>query len=159
GVVHLVILWLSGGSWMGPLSLRKAATFGLSFGITLINVIWVAARVPLRARTRSILLIVFTAACVLETTLVSMQAWRGVASHFNMETPFDAIVARTLAVGGAALVAVIATLTFASFRPNPLVPAHMRVAIRAGLALLLGAQIVGGAMIARGMMLVVSGDP
>src|SRR5438445_13209322 len=34
---------------------------------------------------RTILLTVFTAACTLETALVSLQAWRGVPSHFNTE--------------------------------------------------------------------------
>src|SRR6516165_7516029 len=43
GLVHLAILIASGGSWEGPLSWRKPATFGLSFGLTLITIIWVAS--------------------------------------------------------------------------------------------------------------------
>ena len=38
GVMHLVVLLTSGGTWEGPLSLRKPTTFGLSFGLTLVNV-------------------------------------------------------------------------------------------------------------------------
>ena len=38
GLVHLGILVISGGSWAGPLSLRKPATFGISFGLTLIMI-------------------------------------------------------------------------------------------------------------------------
>jgi hypothetical protein len=35
GLVHVGVLLATGGSWSGPLSLRKPATFGLSFGLTL----------------------------------------------------------------------------------------------------------------------------
>lgn len=39
GVIHLAILIVGGGSWQGPLSLRKPMTFGLSFGLTLITIV------------------------------------------------------------------------------------------------------------------------
>jgi hypothetical protein len=40
GLVHVAVLLGTGASWDGPLSLCKAATFGLSFGLTLINIVW-----------------------------------------------------------------------------------------------------------------------
>ena len=95
GLVHLAILVMTGGTWIGPLSLRKPTTFGLSFGVTLITIAWVSSFLRLGDRARAILLGVFTIACVIETALVSLQAWRGVPSHFNTETTFDALVART----------------------------------------------------------------
>lgn len=159
GLIHLAILSVSGASWGGPLSLRKAMTFGLSFGLTLITMTWVMAFLRLGGRSRAILLGTFTAACVLETMLVSLQAWRGVPSHYNTETPFDGLVARSLAGGGAVLVAIIAVLTFASFRVNPSVPLSLRIAVRAGFVALFGSLVVGAVMIAKGMMLVVAGDP
>ena len=159
GLIHLSVLLISGGSWEGPLSLRKPATFGLSFGLTLINVTVVASFVSLGERTRTRLLGVFTAACVLETFLVSLQAWRGVASHFNMATPFDAAVAQTLAIGGGILVAVIVVLTVAALRDRTSLPPGLRLAIRAGLIALVGAQVAGGVMIATGVRLVIAGDP
>jgi hypothetical protein len=36
GVLHFAVLLTGGGTWEGPLSLRKPATFGLSFGLTLV---------------------------------------------------------------------------------------------------------------------------
>ncbi len=159
GVIHLAILLMSGGTWEGPVSLRKAATFGLSFGLTLVNVTFIASFVPLKDRTRTTLLSIFAVACVLETFLVSLQAWRGVPSHFNVETPFDAAVARTLAVGGFTLVAIIVALTAAAFRAGTALPPGLRLAIRAGFVALVGAQIAGGVMIATGMRLVFGGDP
>ena len=132
GLVHLGILTIGGGTWMGPLSLRKPTTFGLSFGLTLITIAWVLSFLELRDRTRTALSGTFTAACVMETALVSLQAWRGVPSHFNMETSLDAWVARALAAGGITLVVIIAVLTLAALRANATVPPGLRIAIRVG---------------------------
>ena len=159
GLIHLTILVSSGRSWQGPLSMRKPATFGLSFGLTLITIVWVASFLRLGDRARRLLLVVFTAASTLETALVTLQAWRGVPSHFNLETTFDGLVARTLAAGGMALVVVILALTVAAFRANSEAPISLRIALRFGFVVLVGAMVAGALMIARGMILVVNGDP
>ena len=159
GVVHVAILLGTGASWDGPLSLRKAATFGLSFGLTLINIVWVASFLEMSRAVRASLIGSFTGACVLETVLVTMQAWRGVPSHFNLETTFDGLVARALAIGGAVLVVVISWLMVVAWRTRPPVADSLGVAIRMGLSILVAAQLVGALMIARGMLLVFSGHP
>jgi hypothetical protein len=159
GLIHLAILVISGASWAGPLSLRKPTTFGLSFGLTLISIAWVASFLRLSERARAVLLGAFTVACALETALVTLQAWRGVPSHFDLETPFDAMVARTLAAGGFALVAIIIVMTLAAFRTNPTVPISLQIAVQIGFVALVGAMLVGAIMIAKGMMLVFAGDP
>src|SRR5690349_10771941 len=43
GLIHLCILAIGGGSWGGPVSLRKPMTFGVSFGATLITIVWVTS--------------------------------------------------------------------------------------------------------------------
>lgn len=159
GVIHLAILLASGGAWDGPLSMRKAVTFGVSFGVTVITIVWVTSWVRLGDRMRAVLLGAFTTASVVETALVTLQAWRGVPSHFNVETPFDAAVAGSLAIGGVSLVLMIIAFTIASFRGNPPVPISISVAIRIGFVILVIALAVGGVMIARGMQFVTAGDP
>jgi hypothetical protein len=159
GLFHLAILMITGGSWEGPLSLRKPTTFGVSFGLTLITIVWVTEFLELKKRTRGALLAGFIIACILETTLVSLQTWRGVPSHFNIATAFDARVARSLAAGGLVLVVFTAVFTLVSFRIRGQAPISLRIAIRAGFVVLLGAQMVGAAMIAHGMLLVFRGDP
>jgi hypothetical protein len=159
GLVHLGILVIGGGSWEGPLSVRKAMTFGLSFGLTLFTIVWVASFLPLTYRSRAMLLGAFTVACALETVLVTFQVWRGVPSHFNIETSFDAMVAGTLAAGGFALVAIIGALTFTAFRTNPAVPVSLRIAIRTGFLTLFASLVAGAMMIAKGMSLVFAGNP
>jgi hypothetical protein len=110
GVFHLGVFLVRGGPWEGPVSWRKLATFGLSFGLTLITITWVASYLTLGPRARSWLLGVFAADCVLEVTGITVQAWRHVPSHFNTETPLSQVIAMSLAAGGAVLIAVLGSL-------------------------------------------------
>ncbi|GEB55580.1 hypothetical protein [Streptomyces gardneri] len=150
---HTVVLVLDGGPWDGPVSWRKPITFGLSFGVSVLTVTWICRLLPLAERTRTLLLAAFTAASLLETGLITLQAWRGVPSHFNTETTFDAFVTRALAAGGITLIAVVVALTVAALRPAPGVDPGMRLALRAGLVALTGSMAAGAVMIAYGLTL------
>jgi hypothetical protein len=158
GLIHFGILVTSGGSWEGPLSMRKATTFGLSFGLTLITIVWVATFLRLSDRSRAVLLGAFTVACVLETALVTLQVWRGVPSHFNLETTLDGLIARSLAGGGIALVTIIGALLLVAFRRQPTLPVSLLIAIRFGFLTLFTSLVVGAVMIATGMLLVFGGN-
>jgi hypothetical protein len=151
GLAHVLVLLVTGGPWTGPTSLRKAATFGLSFGLTLASVVWATHFVRVGAVARRVLLAGFTVACVLETLLVSMQAWRGVPSHFNFRTPFDAAVAMMLAFGGLVIVVLVLGFTIAAFRGAGESSPSMRLAVRYGFVVLAVAMGVGAAMIATGV--------
>ncbi|MBG6137313.1 hypothetical protein [Longispora fulva] len=159
GAAHAVVFLLDDRPWAGPLSWRKPTTFGLSFGLTLISTAWVATTLPLAERTRRRLLGALTVACVVEVALVSLQAWRHVPSHFNMETPLNTVISQTLAAGGFALVTIYGTLTAVSFRANPAVSRSTRLAVRVGLVLLMAALGIGAAMIVRGVTAVYAGNP
>ncbi len=159
GVAHALVLIATGGSWLGPLSMRKAVTFGLSFGLTLASVAWATSFLTIRPRLRTALLGAFTAASVTETALVSMQAWRGVPSHFDFETPFDTAVSMTLAAGGGVIIlTVIGFTATALVEPGPDAPS-LRLAVRAGLVVLLVALATGAVMIGRGVVAARGGDP
>ncbi|WP_369392255.1 hypothetical protein AB5J72_35275 [Streptomyces sp. CG1] len=157
GLVHLVVFAVDGGPWYGPVSWRKPITFGLSFGLTLIAITWVTSYLRVGPRLRSVLLLVFAADCVVEVGGITLQAWRRVPSHLNMETPFDTAVSMTLAVGGGVLVALLTVFAVASFRHPPAGPAGMPLAVRSGFAILLVALASGAAMIARGVVLTRTG--
>lgn len=157
GLVHLVVFTVDGGPWQGPVSWRKPVTFGLSFGVTLIAVTWVTSWVRLGSRPRALLLAVFAADCVLEVGGITLQAWRGVPSHLDMETPFDTAVSLTLAVGGGVLVVVLTLFALAAFRHRPSGPPGMDLAVRSGFAILLVGLASGAAMIARGVVLTRTG--
>lgn len=157
GLAHLGVFAALGGTWEGPVSWRKPFTFGLSFGLTLITITWVASYLRLGVRAQRLWLGLFAAACALEVGLITLQAWRRVPSHYNLETPFDATIARTLALGGAALIVVVAAFTIVAFRRDRATAPSMLLAIRAGFLALSCALLVGASMIARGLQLVFAG--
>ncbi|MFJ8035158.1 hypothetical protein [Streptomyces sp. NPDC096032] len=157
GLVHLVVFAVDGGPWDGPVSWRKPVTFGLSFGVTLIAITWVTSYLRTGERLRTVLLLVLAADCVVEVGGITLQAWRRVPSHLNMESPLNTAVSMTLAVGGGVLVAVLTVFAVASFRHRPAGPAGMPLAVRSGFALLLVALASGAAMIARGVVLTRTG--
>ncbi|MFB9831169.1 hypothetical protein [Actinoallomurus acaciae] len=150
GLFHLLVFSVDGGPWYGPVSWRKPATFGSSFGLTLVTVAWVASYLPIGERRRAALLGVFAADCVVEVGGITLQAWRHVPSHLNRETAFDSAVSTVLAAGGAVLVVVLGVLAGTAFRANPGVPASMRLGLRAGFVSLMIGLATGAAMIARG---------
>lgn len=156
GLFHLGVLVLDGGPWDGPVSWRKPFTFGVSFGLSVLTLAWVTELVRLRGRTW--LVGAFTAASVVEVALITLQAWRGVPSHFNLETNVDSLIARVLAGGGGVLIVVVIVMTVRAFRRDPEVSPAMLLAVRAGFVTLLAAMAFGGVMIARGLISVFSGD-
>ncbi|MGW3845822.1 hypothetical protein [Streptomyces fagopyri] len=157
GLAHLVVLAVDGGPWDGPVSWRKPVTFGLSFGLTLIALTWVTSYLRVGTRLRTVLLVVFAADCVVEVGGITLQAWRRVPSHLDMETGFDTAVSMTLAVGGGVLVVLLTVFAVASFRHRPAGPTGMPLALRSGFAILLVALLSGAAMIARGVVLTRTG--
>ncbi|MBT2230918.1 hypothetical protein [Nonomuraea sp. NEAU-A123] len=168
GLVHLGVFVVDGGPWDGPVSWRKPFTFGVSFGLSVLSLTWVSQFVRLRGR--DVLLGVFAVASVVEVALITVQAWRGVPSHFNMSTDVDSLIARTLAAGGFALIAVAVFMTLSAFRRDPTVPTSrspeptparppsMRLAVQAGFGTFLAAMAFGGIMIARGVVEVITGS-
>ena len=89
----------------------KPMKFGLSFGVDLVTLVWLATllddgtRDSRLARTA---LVTAAAAAALEVLYVALQAARGRASHFNTETPLEAFLYYQV-MGGAALLIVAAT--------------------------------------------------
>jgi len=151
GVFHLGVFAVRGGPWEGPVSWRKPATFGLSFGLTLLAVTWVTSYLRLRPRTRAVLLAVLAADSVVEVAGITVQAWRHVPSHFNMETAANRSVSMMLAVGGGVLIAVLVTFGVVALRAEPDASADMRLALRAGFVTMFIGLASGAAMIARGV--------
>jgi len=150
GVVHTAVLLVDGGSWEGPVSWRKAITFGFSFGITTFSLAWVMNFLP-KYRLRNWLLMgTLGVAMFVEVFLVTMQRWRGTASHFNFTTPFDAAVFSWMGVmiGFVGIVVLLMTLwSFFSLKTS----SSMALAIRVGLVLLVISQTFGGITIGNGL--------
>ncbi|GAB3668755.1 hypothetical protein GCM10027589_35500 [Actinocorallia lasiicapitis] len=158
GVFHLGVFAVDGGPWTGPVSWRKPATFGLSFGLTLLTVLWLAPYLPLSGRARAWLLGLFAADSVVEVFGITLQAWRGVPSHVNMEGGFNSGVSMMLAAGGGLLIVLLGWMAVAAFRGSPEAAPSMRLALRGGFASLLVGLASGAGMIARGVTEARTGD-
>jgi hypothetical protein len=89
GLAHALLWAALGGPWEGPVTWRKPILFGISGGLTALSLGWVWAALP-RRRGDAPLAWGTAAALVVEVALIDLQRWRGVASHFNRGTPFDA---------------------------------------------------------------------
>ncbi len=149
GLFHVVVYLFDGGPWGGPLSWRKPIVFGLSFGITLMTIAWLMPFLRSGRVTGWIVVGLFAVASLAEVSLISMQTWRGVASHFNETTQFDSSVFSFMGM----LVMLVAVLTVyvaarSFFRMDA--PPSLAWAIRLGLVLMLVSQAVGAQMIAEG---------
>jgi hypothetical protein len=149
GVFHGFVFLIDGGSWEGPVSWRKPIVFGLSFGIMLMTVGWIVGLMRMRNTTGWIVMGVLSVTSVVEVFLITMQRWRGVASHFNESTAFDATVFSLM--GSLVTLVALTTIliTIRAFWPMD-APASLAWAIRIGLVLLLVSQAVGAQMIAEG---------
>ena len=141
GLFHLVWLWWTGSEWEGPLSLRKPGLFGISGGMTLWSIAWVLTRlVP--NRWDRIFANSMAAGLFLEVALITAQQWRGVASHFNRSTDFDAFV-ESIMFGLISLFTFgICWLAIRSIRLPPM-PVMTKLAIRSGLWLLVASCALG----------------
>jgi hypothetical protein len=157
GLCHLLAWLVVGGAWAGPVSFRKPTTFGISFGLTTVTMAWVAGQLRISDRTGWLLLVPLVVADTSEVIWVSLQRWRGVAAHFNDDTTLDNLL--FVLMGGVAVavaatvILVVAVLSFTAMRAAP----SMALAIRAGLLILLVAQVVGGWMIQHGLGLAEEG--
>ena len=157
GLFHLAVFAVAGGPWDGPVSWRKPATFGLSFGLTLAAITWLVALLPLAERTCRVLLLTFAADSCIEVAGITLQAWRKVPSHVDMQGSFNTVVSMCLAAGGAVLLIVLGRMAVAAFRGDSSQAPSMRLALRAGFATLIVGLLSGAAMIARGVALVKTG--
>ncbi|MGI8666622.1 MAG: hypothetical protein ACR2N4_11410 [Jatrophihabitans sp.] len=157
GLFHLGVFAIRGGPWDGPVSWRKPSTFGLSFGLSLITISWIASYLRLGARARNWLLGAFAADCVLEVSGITVQAWRGVPSHFDTETPLNTAIAMSLAVGGAVLIVILGSLASTAFHGRIDAGPDIKLALRAGFGFLIVGLATGAAMIAHGEVLIKSG--
>ena len=91
GLAHLALYGWLGASWKGPLSLRKPALFGISGGLTIWSIGWLMTQLQPKKFDR-FLADSIAIALLVEVALITMQYWRGVASHFNHATSLDASI-------------------------------------------------------------------
>jgi len=142
GVAHLVVWAVLGGPWEGPVSWRKPILFGVSGGLTSLSLGWAWSKLPWRWGDAWLASSVAWALFV-EVALIDLQAWRGVASHFNRSTPLDSWLYDTMGVLILWVTLVAIDLTVRYLRQPVALPADMLLAARSGLVLLVISCLLG----------------
>jgi hypothetical protein len=142
GIAHLPVWAVLGGPWEGAVTWRKPILFGISGGLTAISLGWVWSMLPMR-RVDVPLAAATAWALFVEVFLIDLQRWRGVASHFNRDTPLDSFLFDAMGALIVAVTLVIADLTLRLLLQRPAVTADMLLAARAGMLLLLVSCLLG----------------
>ena len=123
----------------------------------MLSIGWLIGKFPRRVGD-AIYLTLFSLAMLAEVGLITLQQWRGVASHFNRSTPFDANVLRWIELLILFATIVIADLTIRSFGRLSVVR-DMKWAIRSGMVFLLIACLLGFVMVWHGDRQLALGKP
>ena len=146
-VVHIAILVVTGDTWSGPVSLRKPVDFAEAGWL----IAWSVALILPLLRTRPWQRHVIGGSVVLfavgETAIMAIEAWRGVPSHYNFSTPFDAALMRGGAAGtaGVFLIGVVVLLVAALRTPG--LTTSLRLGVVAGVVVLFVGCAVGFIMV------------
>lgn len=149
GALHLIPLAADGWDWSGSVSFRKPIVFSVSMGLLLATVGWVLDRLPERRRLAGALAWSFLVSTSIEITLITIQAWRGRASHFNVFEAGDAMMFAGMGIAVAVMSLCLLTLFVWSLIQRPSDPL-VRTAVIGGLALVLTGLGIGQMMIELG---------
>lgn len=123
-LVHTAVLAGTGFEWSGSVSWRKPISFGISVGLLLVTIGWVLDRLPDRPRFAGSIAWILGLSSTVEVGLITAQAWRGEASHFNVFDETNALIFSLMAamVGIMSLCLVVVSVWAAVRRPaDPIV--------------------------------------
>lgn len=125
----------------------KPMKFLISVPIFLWSVAWFMPETAPRPRARAVVRWTIATALSLEIVLIVMQAARGTTSHFNIATPFDAVVFQVMGI--AIMLNTLAIVLFLAIvrRDTPPHRAGYLWGIRLGLVLMVFASLQGGMIV------------
>ena len=131
-------------TWVKPMK------FMASIAVFLWTIAWFSRYVRRPRWAMKTVSIVMSASLVIESACILLQAARGVRSHFNFATDFDAAIFQTMgAMIGINLLMVVVVL-FLFGRPTARLAPSYLLGIRAGIVVFLVGGAIGGYMIVRG---------
>jgi hypothetical protein len=128
----------------------KPMKFAISIAIFVLTMAWLLTYLEQSRRAVRVIAWIVGVTMTGEMVLITMQSFRGVRSHFNMDSPLNTLVFATM--GMLILINTIAA-GYAWFlfmhRPTTLGPAQLS-GVRSGFMIFILASLVGGFMSARG---------
>lgn len=151
-LAHAVVLVVSGGEWQTAVSFRKPITFGISVGLILWTSAWTMDRLPSRPRLERALTVTLVSSGFLEVGLITVQAWRGVPSHFNVFTPQDGAIFGIMGIAIGVFSVALVVLYVWSLMQRPADPST-RLALLAGFGLVMAGLGLGPWIIGLGLQM------
>jgi len=135
---------------MGVNAWIKPMKFTVSITIYLVTLAWLMGHIERPRWAVGTIAWGISSCMVAETTLIFMQAGRGVRSHFNVMTPFDAGVFSIMGLGVIIDSLLMALMLYLFFRRDVELATPHLWGIRIGIVLFLLGGIVGGWMSSQG---------
>lgn len=133
-------------TWEGRVGWRKPLVFGISIALVFASLRQALCAQELVPRHVTSHVIAWSTA--MEVGIITLQAWRGVPSHFNVSTLTDATLYYAKLCGALALASGCGVVTLGVFmRPTPCTPRVQAAALRHGMLLLCVANVVGVAQV------------
>jgi len=160
GLIHIPCFAMSDLPWEDPRSFRKPILFGLSTGLTLWSLLTVLQSLKPRPKDRWLGRLL-SIALVVEVALITLQPWRGQASHFNQ----NGILNQVIEMGMLFWIVVASSLIFIwtarilSRDELPMLSPEMRLALRAGMVFLSISCLLGFAISGMGQWLAANANP
>lgn len=160
GLIHVPCFALSDLPWEDPRSFRKPILFGLSTSVTLWSLLTVLHSFKPNRTDRGIGRLL-SISLVIEVALITMQPWRGQASHFNQKGFLNQAIESGMLFWIVIASALIFIWTARSMRRDglPMLSPEMRLALRAGMIFLSISCLLGFAISGIGQWLAANGNP
>lgn len=158
GAAHIFVWLFLGGNWEGPVSWRKPILFGISTGMTLLSLSFLFDRLR-PGKYDAWLTGSLSIALVWEVILITIQQWRGQASHFNHDSFANSSIeyAMTILIVAATVILLeITRRTFLFLNTTE----DIQIAYRAGMGFLVLSCFIGFFVLWHGNRQILAGrDP
>jgi hypothetical protein len=157
GVAHLILFGImlliapfDERTVMGINPWIKPMKFAISIAIYSFTIGWILAELPLRGEVKRRIDHILAVTLLIEIALITMQAARGVTSHFNQTTVFDMFVFGVMGLAITINIAAVAYVAVKFWRSDLRIPAPYLWGIRYGLTIFVLASLEGFVMAAHG---------
>jgi hypothetical protein len=156
GVAHVILLLIMAGvapfdgrEVMGINPWIKPIKFAASIAIYALTMGWLLYELPLKEKVKGRVNWAIASTLIIEIALITMQAARGVTSHFNNTTAFDSAVFAVMGLAITFNILVAAYVGLKFWRTDAKIPAPYLWGIRIGLTIFVLASLEGFAMTGR----------
>jgi hypothetical protein len=153
GVSHVILLFIMAGvapfdgrEVMGINPWIKPIKFAASIAIYALTMGWLLYELPLKEKVKGRVNWAIASTLIIEIALITMQAARGVTSHFNNTTAFDSAVFAVMGLAITFNILVAAYVGLKFWRTDAKIPAPYLWGIRIGLTIFVLASLEGFAM-------------